>query len=104
MARFDNKMNITCIRMSATTRCFCPIGKAPYTAELEVEMVPGSTIPDYIEVEQFVNSGDGASLVIEELVAAVADYLQAEYNPARVTVRAAVKDAKHFPVVVEKSI
>lgn len=102
MSTIQNKQKISSIVMKPVTRCFCPLGDAWYTSQFEVVFNPAETIPDYCDVDRWIKENiDGKSLIIEDAVSALYDYLLA-YNPAGLHVIADVKDAGHFPVEVYK--
>ena len=102
MARFNNEMGITKICMFANIQVYCSIGKAFFTARMSIEMVPNAVIPDYIEVEDHIRDLSGEAMVIEECVGRVYDYINLNYEPMSLLVRANVSDARHMPVTVEK--
>lgn len=101
MARFVNRMNISIIGFRKSVRCWCPIGKSFCTYEIDASMSPDATIPDYMEVEGYVNNSiNGKDLTMEDAAAMVRDYLVNEYRPKRVSVSLTCNDAVHMPATV----
>lgn len=102
MAAFENTMNINMITMFIDDLTVdCPIGKAPYDASYEVLFIPDRIIPDYIEVEKWVNANISLkNLTIEASLKLFKDYLIQTYNPAYVTITCKVIGAAHFDVEV----
>lgn len=82
--------------------CYCPLGKDWYTNKFEASMAVGEVIPDYCEVEKWLDENiRGKSLIIEDAVARFRKYLTETYSPVALEVTSSVKDAKHFPVRIE---
>lgn len=102
MSRFKNEQNITAIEFMQNVQCFCPLGNDWYTNQITVEFEPTDTIPDYCEVDDFVRGLSGKSLLIEDVVASIYNYVYQEYSPAYLRVSSKVDDAKHLPVTVTK--
>ena len=100
--RFENTMNVRLITMKLRNlKIFCHIGKSWYTLNADVEFRPNKIIPDYIEVQNFLNEHIvNKELTIEVATANILDYLTTEYNPIDVTVKSNVNDAIHFEVEV----
>jgi hypothetical protein len=105
MAQFNNTMGISEIAFTHTVQCVCAIGKSLCTYDMVVEMVPGKVIPDYLEVQEFMdNEVHMHFLTMEDATAAVANYLDLNYLPVSGTVSCLCDDARHFPVRVTKKI
>lgn len=100
MASFENKYNISVIRMYKVIHNLCPIGKDLYTNNLDIKIIPGNTIPDYIEVEKSLDELEGKQMVIEDVVNQVLEKLK-QYEPKKVNVVSSVSDAIHLEVNVE---
>ena len=100
--RFENDMGVKQIVMYLRNlKIFCPIGKTWYTLEAKINFIPNKTIPDYIEVQNYLNTEIvNQSLTIESATSKIQNYLSSEYNPVSVKVVANVKDAAHFEVDV----
>ena len=99
MARFENKYNITEIKMTKKIHNLCTIGQDWFTNNIEITFLPKDTIPDYIEVDKMVQSYEAKELVIEEVVNGILENLK-EYNPSYINVVSKVDDAMHLPVEV----
>ncbi len=100
MARFNNEY-ILKIKMNPSAHVFCPLGQAWYTLNLNIEMLPDGVIPDYVEVQQWINENlDGKTLSIEDAICNCANYFKTEYTPKQINIDAVVNDAAHFPVIV----
>ena len=98
-----NTYGIGSISLSPTAKCYCPLGKDWYTNNFTVTFVPGEFIPDYCEVDKWIDENiNGKELIIEAAVAALYDYLHDTYSPDKLVVSSQVKDAKHSPVQVAK--
>ena len=101
MAKFSNEMGITEIHMKIkNVKMFCPIGKAWYTGNYNIIFVPDQTIPDYIEIQEWIDENlTSQSFTIEYSCSKLRDYLNT-YNPHYVKVDCNVTDAAHFEVTV----
>lgn len=103
MARFANTMGIDKIEIHDKVRCFCPIGRSWCTYELDVFMVCGDVIPDYIEVGEYLKTHiQGKEYTLEQCCANVHGYFKSEYDPVVIDVKVHCKDARHMPVTVSK--
>lgn len=102
MARFENSMGISSIEIpNKKCHCFCTIGKKWCTYQFAIAMEPDAVIPDYLEVEQYMEDNiEGQQMTIEVAVTTVADYIANEYKPKYLQVSVYCDDAKHFPVNV----
>lgn len=101
MARFENKQNITHIRMEKLIHNLCTIGQDWYTNRITMYLEPDKVIPDYIEIDKELNKLEGKELIIEDVVDKVVEILK-EYDPLYISVVSEVEDATHFPVEVTK--
>lgn len=99
MASFENKFNISEIRMRRRLHNLCTIGQDWFTSNLEIVLVPNEIIPDYIEVDKSIQKLEGKELVIEEIVNYILEDLK-EYKPSYIRVTSKVDDATHLPVEV----
>lgn len=102
MASFANRQGITQIKFTQDIQCFCPLGNDWYTNHVTVEFEPTSIIPDYCEIDDFTRSLGGESLIIEDVVNTIYDYMNKSYQPNMLRVTSYVDDAKHMPVTVVK--
>ena len=100
MSKFENNYSITKIKMSKKIHNLCTIGQDWFTNNIEIELIPNKTIPDYIEVEGAINEFEAKELVIEEVVYGILSKLE-EYEPKYIKVVSKVEDAMHLPVEVE---
>lgn len=102
--KLENRQGITNIVMKPKAICFCPLGDDWYTNEFEVTFVPNLYFPDYCDIESFLNKEiRGKSMIIENAVNALYEYLEANYEPKELTVTSYVNDVtSHSPVVVTK--
>ena len=99
--KIKNEYGVKSITMKPTAKCYCPLGKDWYTNELEVKMQVQDIIPDYCEVERWVDEHlSGQSLIIEEALKLFRQHLEETYSPVSLEVSSTVKDAKHFGVRV----
>lgn len=99
MSRFENKYNISNIKLRKLIHNLCTIGQDWFTNNLEIEIVPNKIIPDYIEVDNMIQEFEGKELVIEEVVNGILENLK-EYEPNYIKVISKVEDAMHLPVEV----
>lgn len=99
MARFKNEYNIKEIKMNKSIHNLCTIGQDWYTNNIEIKMIPGDIIPDYIEVDRCIMNYEGKELIIEEVVSGILQKL-VEYDPKYVRVTSKISDAMHLPVEV----
>ena len=97
-----NEYGVKNITMYPEAICYCPLGNDWYTNKFEVTMQVNDVIPDYCEVEQWIDENiRGKSLIIEDALKKFREYLSETYNPAIFEVVSSVTDAKHFSVRVE---
>lgn len=98
-----NTYGIRTIAITAEAKCFCPIGKDWYTNHFSIDFVPNELIPDYCEVDKFIEGNiNGHHLIIEEAVNILHSYMKDTYAPSLVEVTSSVDDAKHCNVTVIK--
>lgn len=102
--KLTNKQGISMIVMKPKAHCFCPLGNDWYTNELEITMGVGDCFPDYCDIEKFLDENvREKSLIIEDVVSMVYEYINNEYNPKDLTVMSEVNDVtSHSPVIVIK--
>jgi len=99
----ENTHRISTITIETETKNFCPIGKDYYTNQFTIYFSPYKAIPDYCELDKWVeNNIYGKSLMVEDAVALLFDYLSKEYQPAELEVESYIEDAKHCKVTVSK--
>lgn len=100
----ENKQNIAEIVMKPTAICFCPLGDDWYTNEFYITIEPDKYFPDYCDIEKYLNGNiRGKSLIIEDAVGMVYDYIKNEYEPKTIQVVSYVNDViSHSPVIVTK--
>lgn len=102
MPKFEHAQGISSAVFTKTITVYCPLGKDFYTAELTVDFRPDSWMMDYIDVENFIETLQGSTNIIEDVVAKVHEHLTNEYHPKYVKVVCNATNAKHFPVIVTK--
>ena len=101
MAKFANTYGVRKIVYKKNCRCFCPIGEAEYTNEFTVTMEPGDTIPDYCEIDKFIQECiEGESMVIEEAACTLKRKIVEYVHPNWIMVESKVQDAVHGDVEV----
>ena len=100
MASFENKYNISKIKMFKKVHNLCTIGQDWFTNNLEITIIPDKIIPDYIEVDKSIQEFEAKELVIEEVVNGILEELK-KYDPKYISVKSSVNDAMHLPVEVE---
>lgn len=99
MARFENKYNISEIKMYKKIHNLCTIGQDWFTNNLEINFIPNEIIPDYIEIDKMIQSYEAKELIIEEVVNGILEDLK-QYKPKYIKVKSEVNDAMHLPVEV----
>lgn len=98
-----NDKGINHITIYPQATCYCPIGNDWYVNEFTVDMEVGKCIPDYCELDKFIETCiTGHSLIIEDAVAKLYDHIQKEYQPKELTVESHVGKGTHSEVVVTK--
>lgn len=98
-----NTYGIGNIIIRSTAKCYCPLGKDWYTNNFEIEFTPGEYIPDYCESDKWIEENiNGKSMIIEEAVDSLYNYLEEMYKPEYLYVTSHVEDAKHSAVIVSK--
>lgn len=102
MAKFEHIQGITSAVFTKTITVYCPLGKDFYTAELTVDFRPARWMMDYIDVENFIETLQGSTNIIEDVVSKIHAHLTEEYHPKYVKVVCNATNAKHFPVIVTK--
>jgi NADPH-dependent 7-cyano-7-deazaguanine reductase QueF len=104
MAKFENKDNITSLKMDGIkVKCFCPIGKSLCTYQVTIEMEPVFEIPDYIEVGEAIAKMENEEYTLESAVAHIFQFMVNYVNPHKLTVTVRCEDAKHMPATVTKT-
>lgn len=100
----ENTQGITQIVYKTRTRNYCPIGKDWYTSNIQAQIEPDNTIPDYIDLDKFVSEQiNQKEMIIEDVVNAVYNHISAEYTPKSLTITIKVDDAAHSEVIVSKA-
>lgn len=102
MPKFKHTQGISEVSFSKTITVYCPLGRDYYTATIEVLFSPDEWMMDYIDVDKFIHSIQGQTLIIEDVVDKVYSHLIEEYSPKYVEVTLYAENAAHFPVVVKK--
>ena len=120
MGKFKNKQKISSIVFEPKEAChnLCPLGQlycdeiaeegekpklAHYTNNFKITMIPGDEICDYLDIEKWIRKNlNDMTLVIEDAVSMLYDYIKNEYNPKYLKVQSDVSDAVHGPVCVTK--
>lgn len=98
----DNEYGIKEIVMYPVAICFCPLGNDWYKNQFEVKMQINQKIPDYCEIERWLDENiRGKSLIIEDAVNKFYSFLIETYKPVLIEIKSYVNDAKHFPVEVK---
>ena len=100
-----NEFGIKSITIESKAKCFCPLGKDWYTNKFTVDFEPGEFIPDYCEMDEWIDANiNGKTLIIEAAVAMLYSYLEETYRPAGLHVESFVEDARHSAVTVFKGV
>lgn len=99
-----NKQKITSITFKPKAYCYCPLGDDWYTNELEIYIGVGDLFPDYCDIEKYLNGEiRGKSLIIEDVIAKVYEYIETTYKPLYLSVSSHIQDAiSHSEVYVTK--
>lgn len=85
-------------------KCYCPLGKDWYTNQFEIYIEPAEYIPDYCDVDKYIEENiNGKELIIEAAVALLYDYIMETYRPRTLAVTSSVEDAAHSEVTVERA-
>lgn len=97
----QNKYGIKNVTIKARAKCFCPLGNDWYTNKFDIEIGVADCIPDYIDVDKWIAENiNGKSMIIEEAVSKVHQYIMDGYKPHSCSVCSHVDDAAHSPVTV----
>lgn len=104
MAKFSNTQGISRIKFTQNVQCYCPLGDDWYTNHITVNMKLGDTVPDYCEIDDFIRSIAGQSLIIEDVINLIYTHLRDNYCPIELCVESYVDDAKHLAVTVTKEL
>ena len=117
MGMFKNTQKITKIVFEPkTTHNFCPLGQlycdelekqgSPkmlphYTNHFKITFCPGELVCDYIDVEKWIaRTINDKTLIIEDAVSMLFDYIMETYKPKYLLVETYVNDAMHGAVTV----
>lgn len=99
----ENSYGIERITIDIEAKCYCPLGKDWYTNKFTVEVCPGKYIPDYCELDAWVNENiNGQHMIIERAVEMLHEHVVAMYHPIECHVASYVDDAAHSAVIVRK--
>lgn len=120
MAMFKNTQGITKIIFSPKKEChnICPLGQeyinkitprgkepvpAHYTNHFTIELSCSNLVPDYCDIEEWIdNNLLNQTLIIEDCVNMLYNYINTTYKPLTLKVTSKVVDAVHGPVEVVK--
>lgn len=99
----ENKYGIGEIEIECKAKCFCPLGNDWYTNQFTIMIVPDKKIPDYCEVDAWIERTiNGKTMIIEAAVDALHKHIVEGYEPKECRVVSYVDDAKHSTVTVCK--
>lgn len=99
----ENEYGISRIKIESTAKNYCPLGKDWYTNNFTIEIDVADSIPDYCDIDEYIYMTiNGRSMIIEEAVKYLHDFIVNKYNPDKCVVRSYVDDAAHSAVTVEK--
>lgn len=119
MGMFKNTQKISCIVFEPkATHNLCPLGQLycdelskngskpelpHYTNHFRITFVPGEFVCDYIDVEKWIREKiNNETLVIEDAVSMLFDYMMETYKPTWLVVESHVDDAMHGTVTVTR--
>lgn len=120
MGMFKNTQKISSIVFRPRNTChnLCPLGQLycdelakdgskpmlpHYTNNFEITFVPKEYVCDYIDVEKWIKEKlNDETMIIEDAVSLLYDYLMDTYKPEYLKVVSTVTDAIHGPVVVTR--
>jgi len=120
MGMFKNTQKISSITFRPKNSChnLCPLGQLycdelakdgskpllpHYTNQFTIDFVPGEFVCDYIDVEKWIDQNlNNETLIIEDCVAMLFDYINTTYKPKWLQVESFVDDALHGPVKVTR--
>lgn len=99
----ENTYGIYSIVYKPTAICFCPLGQDYYRNRFEVVIEPNKFIPDYCELDKWIEENiNGETLIIEEAVAKLHEYIEKQYKPLWLNVTSHVARGRHSEVIVSK--
>lgn len=98
----ENTYGITSVGMQERICAYCPFGEQWYCADIKVVAESLGRLPDYMEVTEQLNSLNGQTLIIEDLVERVHEVAREAFGTTKVKVSATVPRGKHLPVVATK--
>lgn len=102
MKTFQNTMGVNKLKFTAFTVPYCRLGKNYYHANVTVEIQLWEKLCDFLDVEAYFKSLNGADLIDEELVAKVFEDFKGFYEPRHIKVT--VSTASHFPLEITKEM
>lgn len=98
-----NTFEIDDITITTEAKCFCPLGKDWYTNHFDIRLEPGEFIPDYCDVDKWIDENiDGTEKIVEEAVSMLFEHIKTTYKPLELTVDSYVDDARHSDVSISK--
>lgn len=121
MGMFENTQQISYITFRPRNGChnICPLGQeyvnrttpegkvpvpAHYTNFFTIQMKCNELVPDYCDIEEWINDNlSNQTLIIEDCVKMLFDYIWTTYKPEHLEVMSKVDDAVHGPVEVVKT-
>lgn len=122
MGMFKNTQGISSITFSPRKSChnICPLGQeyvnritpegkepvpAHYTNHFTIVMEPEELVPDYCDIEDWIDEHlSNQTLIIEDCVEMLYNYIYETYSPYSLLVQSQVADAVHGPVVIQKDL
>ena len=119
MGMFQNTQKITKIVFEPkSTHNFCPLGQLycdkmakngskpslpHYTNHFKITFIPDTILCDYVDVEEWIHEKiNDETLIIEDCVSMLFDYINDTYKPSYLKVESYVPDAVHGPVTIER--
>jgi len=98
---FENKHNITNIRLYFNSHQLCELGEDWYTINFTIDMEPSKWIPDYRDIKTFVEAHlDGKKFTAENAMKKLSDFMMSSYYPYCLKIEAEVGDSNHPRVIV----
>ena len=99
---FANEGKITDIEYWGRVRCYCPLGRDFYSADVVVSISDPQMIPDYCDLDAKLRKMDGKELTLEEACYRFFKFCRKQIKHGYLKVSVYSADATHSPVKVSK--
>lgn len=99
---FENTYGITNIEYSGNVKCYCPLGNDWYYADIQIEIENPEMIPDYCDIDSYLDSLNGQSLILEDICQQIFSFTEMQIKSGQILIKIFTDNATHSPVSISK--